>query len=266
MEAGEPGEESTAVEAVVSQIRIHELADQLEVDPQQIVSCLLEQGMEVRGPSAVLAESTAARVRRALRGRSASSVPTPRHPPGLTVEPKSRTDFASVSQDAHSPVFAFGDASNRSTDAPMFLTPTTPTPPTPPTSLPAAARPLIPAPRSSGDVRAWSDTTGQSSAATTEAEPEPDNDRRWRQRGLDPDEQEAWRQAGLRATESGLADQCRAADIEPADLGTRLSGRTALQRLRDGESVMSIWARLQEARQQQPRSGTRLSGRFQQQR
>lgn len=265
----------------MSQIRVHELADQLDVEPQQIVSCLLEHGMRVRGPSTVLAESTAARVRRSLRGRSLSddytesgiAPPRPselsRRPEtgradgsrpdrpvfDLTGEPMSRTEFASVSRSAHSPLFAFGAPPTSSDGAPMFMTPAPPAPPS------TAERPFIPAPRRAADPKALSEFGANAAAAP---EPEPDHDADWRQRGLDTDEQRSWLRAGLRATESALAEQCRVADIEPSGLGGRLSGRTALQRLRDGESVMSVWARLQEARQQQPRSGTRLSGPFRQ--
>ena len=306
----------------MSRIRVHELADQLQVDPQQIIGQLLDQGLKVRGPSTVLAESTAARVRRQFRDGSRFAVspgaeepdPGPAQPasgsdlrpadqrgpdhqaPQPARDPQRSGAFAGPGRTDPAPLFGFGSVSAPTTGGvPMFSAsnpigsypigsdpkrpdPSAPVPtgPVPSESgpsrtsatapaAPAAARPWIPAPRlpENGKTRP---VTPRGGADVGRDEPEPDHDPEWRRRGLDSGDQEAWQRAGLRGTESGLADQCRAADIEAPDLGLRLSGRTVLQRLRDGESVTSIWARLQEARQQQPRTGTRLSGRFQQHR
>jgi hypothetical protein len=95
------------------------------------------------------------------------------------------------------------------------------------------------------------------------AAPVEDFDALWRGRGFDQDEQEMWCSSGIRPRDAVLADQCRLIGIEPADLSRKLSGRTVLQRHRDGESTTSVWARIQEAEQQPRRAGTKLTGRFQ---
>ncbi|MET3805796.1 hypothetical protein ABIB25_002800 [Nakamurella sp. UYEF19] len=92
---------------------------------------------------------------------------------------------------------------------------------------------------------------------------EPDHEAAWEQRGISAEDREVWVAAGLRLTEADLADRCLSADITPAELSMKLSGRTTLQRLRDGEASTSVWARIREAEQQPRRAGTKLTGRFQ---
>lgn len=84
----------------------------------------------------------------------------------------------------------------------------------------------------------------------------------WEQRGISRSERQQWLDAGLRRGEFRIADQCRLADIAPDNLPLKVSGRTVLARLRDGETATSVWARIQDG-ESQPRRGTRLSGRFQ---
>jgi hypothetical protein len=85
----------------------------------------------------------------------------------------------------------------------------------------------------------------------------------WEQRGISEAGQQVWLESGLRPTEAELADRCQAVGITPSDLSMKLSGRTSLQRLRDGEATTSVWARIREAEQQPGRLGTKLTGRFQ---
>lgn len=95
-----------------------------------------------------------------------------------------------------------------------------------------------------------------------EPSPEPPNEHgEWARRGIEPVEQTEWVSAGLRPTESVLADHCRSAGIEPHHLDRRLSGQTALSRLRGGEPATSVWARIQEG-EDRGRGPGRLQGRF----
>ena len=89
--------------------------------------------------------------------------------------------------------------------------------------------------------------------------PEPDP---WAAAGFDPADRAQWVAAGLTNSDVDLATRCVSAGVTPAALSMNLSGRTGLNRLRDGEGPTSVWARVQEAGEL-PRRGTRLSGRFQ---
>ena len=267
----------------VSQIRVHELAGQLGVSTQDVLTSLRAEGRKVRGPSAVLAASVAAHVRRSFRrvnefGPSSRvdesrleradavpsdsvvhvpSLPSPLSDPtdtgyagGLPSHPAASDRNESVTVSAANPFLEPGAAAAAIVTllpaaAPVFEPPARPRPPTVPTQRSAPPR-AVPMP-----------------AAAVPDEPA-DFDQAWRDRGISELEQGVWVEAGLHPGESSLADKCLSADIAPADLRTRLSGRTVVQRLRDGESVTSVWARIQEAGQQQPRTGTRLTGRFRQ--
>ncbi len=85
----------------------------------------------------------------------------------------------------------------------------------------------------------------------------------WDLQRISKADREAWWAAGMRPNEAELAGRCHSVGITPADLSMRLSGRTSLQRLRDGEATTSVWARIREAEQQPGKSGTKLTGRFQ---
>ncbi len=264
----------------MSQIRVHELAGQLGVSPQDVLTSLRAEGRKVRGPSAVLAASVAAHVRRSFRrvnesgpgsrvdesrperagggpSGSAVHVPSPRSDPAGAGDPAGLPSHSaapdrneSVTVSAANPFLEPGAAATATvtllpTAAPVFEPLARPRPPTVPTQRSAPPRVAALPPAAAPDEPA-------------------DFDQAWRDRGMSALEQGVWIDAGLHPGESSLAARCLSADIAPADLKTRLSGRTVVQRLRDGESVTSVWARIQEAGQQQPRTGTRLTGRFRQ--
>lgn len=83
----------------------------------------------------------------------------------------------------------------------------------------------------------------------------------WHSRGITAEQRNAWLADGLRPTESTLAEQCADVGLEPGDLKLKLSGQSAIGRLRGGESAASVWARPQEGQAQQRGIG-RLKGRF----
>lgn len=89
----------------------------------------------------------------------------------------------------------------------------------------------------------------------------PDRKADWALRMLDDSDRVKWQQAGLLGHESGLAAACIDAGITPDLLRLRLSGASALERLRSGESTTQVWARIQETLEAPQRPG-RLTGRF----
>lgn len=134
-----------------------------------------------------------------------------------------------------------------------------------PFAVPVSAPAFPPAPRPPATPSAPRTATQQVLPPVQQivAAPVEDFDAVWRRRGFDQAAQDTWCSSGIRPQDAALADQCRMIGIEPADLPRKVSGRTVLQRLRDGESTTSVWARIQEAEQQPRRAGTKLTGRFQ---
>ncbi len=259
----------------MSHIRVHELASELEVSTQQVISYLEELGKKVRGPSTVLGVSAAAKIRGRFR------------PARSTV----RTAPEQLPQQDHPEVEHHGTGNGRTVDdgaregavAPagsLFLPPVAPRrAPAPDTPAALAAQRVfanpfavpgdtVPRPRTApiptvSPARAVANRVPSAPAAPVIVPPEPDVDTLWRDRGFDAGDQETWCGAGLKPSESAIADRCRSAGIVATELGVKLSGRTALQRLRDGEASTSVWARIREAEQQPRRAGTKLTGRFQ---
>jgi hypothetical protein len=68
----------------------------------------------------------------------------------------------------------------------------------------------------------------------------------WASRWFDPAERDAWIKAGLRNDQAAVADACRREGLTPSDLDTRVQGITVAHRLRGGEAVGSVVARLRE--------------------
>ena len=267
----------------MTQIRVHELASELNVSTQQVLSILEDLGKKVRGPSTVIGVSAAAKV----RGRFRASKPAPvvslgesrselSHERPLDVLPSSTTsDDVSAPAVQRSSVATPVAASAQSS---LFLPPVAPAAaPTAPRTTGAFANPFAvpsatakttrpparPVPSMPQQPRGPGNRVSSTPVAPVVAPPEPDHDAEWERRGISKADQETWLANGLRPSESGMADRCASADIAPTDLGKKLSGRTALQRLRDGEASTSVWARIREAEQQPRRAGTKLTGRFQ---
>ena len=82
---------------------------------------------------------------------------------------------------------------------------------------------------------------------TSPRTPPPDHDAEWVGHLVDPADRERWEAAGLRPSDGGLAAGCIEYGITPGMLSLKLSGATVLARLRFGESVAQVWARIQEA-------------------
>jgi hypothetical protein len=241
----------------VSQVRVHQLAAELAVGPQEVIEFLASEGRRVRGPSAVLGDSLAAQVRRRFR----ASTPRPKRPAAVAAQnssaPTPMQSAASVTSPAHAAPPARAAQAAKPPAPPPRATPASLLNPFMVGSQGPAAHP--PAPKPPAPKVQFPSLAPAAAPAPAPAVPEVDQ---WARRGIDPDEREAWVAAGLRPEEAGLADQCRIAGINPVDLQLRLSGRTAVHRLRGGESATSVWARIQDG-EHHPRRGTRLTGRFQ---
>lgn len=285
----------------LTQIRVHELASELNVSTQQVLTILVDLGHKVRGPSTVIGVSAAARVRGRFRLPKAPSGPSVvrageptegSHPAGSSVEVERSTPTPG-SAVVMAPTVTASAVTAPAVTAPAV--PVLPTAPVPGVAAGAGHSLFLPPVAPAGPVTVARSTGAFSNPFTVPAgraprpshpamhavpqpprsvanrvppvppvtEPEPDFDALWEGRGISRSEKARWLAVGLRPSEAELADRCRAADIAPDELPARLSGRTALQRLRDGEASTSVWARIREAEQQPRRAGTKLTGRFQ---
>jgi hypothetical protein len=65
-------------------------------------------------------------------------------------------------------------------------------------------------------------------------------------RMIDPIERRAWLDAGLGESDVGLVEHCLSYGLTPAHLAIRVDGIRAGDRIRGGESVGSVVARLRE--------------------
>lgn len=248
----------------MTQIRVHELASELDVSPQQILLSLEELGQKVRGPSTVLGVSAAARVRRLFRsvksttdtGEAEVEVPDEGQVP--VSAPKGQMTAADQAGSLFLPPVAPAVVASAPRTTGAFANPFS-VPAANPIADRAAPRPPVPV----STPHAVANRVGPVPPVPLVIEPEPDNNLLWERRGISRRVQELWMANGLRSGEAELADRCQSAGIAPEELTVKLSGRTTLQRLRDGEAVTSVWARIREAEQQPRRAGTKLTGRFQ---
>lgn len=281
------------MEADLTQIRVHELASELNISTQQVRTILEDLGQKVRGPSTVIGVSVAARVRGRLRPPKTQSVigatalEDPASLVSATVVSPRRADHHAAQgtfESLRCSIPVAGTVATSTVAMPLltavggqqslFLPPVVPLAPmTVARSTGAFGNPFtVPAPRQprtaplSAPVpapRALSNRVPSIPPPPLVVEPEPDFDALWDSRGINKSEQAKWLAGGLRPSEAELADRCQAAGISADELTGKLSGRTALQRLRDGEASTSVWARIREAEQQPRRAGTKLTGRFQ---
>lgn len=225
-----------------TRIRLRDLSDELGIDLDLATSllqaaCTGHGGRPPRkpfGPSTVIGMSLAGRIR-ALAARP-STAGRPAKTGRLVV-----STTAAVPEPAPETL-----AADPSLTATLFLAPGMK--PAPVSRMPAPPVPAAAAPPTS----------------TVEPEPTlevPTDEPDWQRRGIDADQRDRWLLAGLKPTESVLAEQCLLAGIDPDQLARRVSGQTALSRLRGGEPATSVWARLQEG-EDRGRGPGRLQGRF----
>lgn len=249
---------------MVARVRVHELAQDLGISCDDILDFLDDVGVKVRSRSSVLAESVQGRI----RGKFA--------PDTLIRAPRPSRRARRLSA-RRTPVRHHDQATTMPTAPAPSTTPPAAASTPPAAAVPAAVGPdvlflapgALPAPAPRTATRA-SDPAHRSPLPTQRA-PEPDPEAEamaeaaalagWIRREFTEPEFLRWQEAGLAVDESALADQCRTAGIEPDQLSLTLSGRTALLRLRGGETATSVWARIAEGEQYRSR-GNRLGGRF----
>lgn len=227
-----------------TRIRLRDLSDELGIDTDRATTllktaCAAHTGRPPRkpfGPSTVIGQSLAARVR-ALATRPPTADTDPSPPADRPTPPAAPAASPAPEPISTSTLFLAPGA-----QPPHLTRMPAPRPPAPaahPVDPPATVDPP-PAPQASEIPVA-----------------DPD----WARRGIDPTQRESWIKAGLKPTDAALAEQCVTAGIQPDQLSLRLSGQSALGRLRGGEPATSVWARLQE-NEQRGRGPGRLQGRF----
>lgn len=265
----------------MTQYRVHELATRCGVTADVVIEFLALSGRKVRGPSAVVGESDAAKVRHHFesgprRARNSRSLPKVRPADQPGSQPGSEPRHEHREQPSATPAAARAPRPATTVAAPDLLNPfgapvlpaaiaPAPAPAIgavgrgPVVPLPAGrpTRRPVPSPHRAVPARAVATKEFDLSAPVAVDEHFPD----WDRREFTREERKLWIDAGLRPDEHGLADRCRTAGILPEHLKLKLSGRLGLARLRDGESPTSVWARIQDG-EHEPRRPTRLSGRF----
>jgi hypothetical protein len=253
----------------LTQIRVHELASELNVSTQQVMSLLADLGKKVRGPSTVVGASDAAKVRgRSRLPKSADPVePASESPPtGPAGGSRSPQTAAVISQSLFLPPVAPPAqpvvAPSTAAFANPFAVPASTATPIA-AAIPAQATPPQSAPRAAVPVNPRAVVNGVAPGLSEPVAVQVDHDATWDLQGISKADREAWCAAGMRPTEAELAGRCQSVGIAPSELSMKLSGRTSLQRLRDGEASTSVWARIREAEQQPGKAGTKLTGRFQ---
>src|ERR1700712_3032456 len=246
----------------LTQIRVHELASELNVSTQQVMSLLADLGKKVRGPSTVVGASDAAKVRgRSRAPRSTDAVEPAAEPAGGARTPQTA---AVISQSLFLPPVAPPAQPVVAPSTAAFANPfAVPASTAAPTIPPQAAPPSQTAPRAAVPVDARAVVNAATPSLSEPVVVQIDHDATWDLQGISKADRDAWCAAGMRPTEAELAGRCQSVGIAPSELSMKLSGRTSLQRLRDGEASTSVWARIREAEQQPGKAGTKLTGRFQ---
>lgn len=223
---------------VAGKARVHEMAKELGRTSKEIMIELRRTGVTVMSPSSLID----APVVRQLRDRFAaggSSKPLFRPEDRNYLLPPSRVDADETARRAAAEAFGVDPDSIRLRGEPRGRQRRNRNA----NSTGGASRQPGQVHRSAPSAHRSSSINPQAALAAREFKADGD----WAQHLLDPDDRRRWQDAGLRPYESNLAARCIEYRITPDMLSLRLSGVTLLERLRSGESIASVWARLQEA-------------------
>lgn len=218
--------------------RVHEIAKELGRTSKEIMNELRRMGVAVMSPASLIEAQTVRQLRsRFGSGGPRGPVPLPQNPNFLV--PPSRTDADEAARRAAAEAFGIDPdlirlrgESRRKQRGNRSANPAGTGGRKPsqfPLAAPSGHRSSSINPQAARDVQ------------------ELKTDVEWARHLLDPDDRRRWQDAGLRPSESSLAAQCIEYEITPDMLPLRLSGVTLLDRLRSGESIASVWARVQEA-------------------
>jgi translation initiation factor IF-2 len=198
-----------AWEVATGKVRVHELAREFGVDSKVVLAALKELGEFVKSASSTIEPSVARAVREHLAGRRPAG-PQPGH----------RTHHPTGQGRERPP----GD----------HLRPTW--------RQPSRRRPGTLSPEAAAAARMFgvdpSEVHVQSRRATAVDT--------YLAHFIDPDDRRRWLAHGLGPDDGALAASCADVGIHPEQLALVLNGRTALARLRGGEPVGSVLARIRE--------------------
>jgi len=185
-------------------MRVHELARELGVPSSAVIQQAQRLGRPLRSASAVLSAEWERDLRRSF-GR----------PPGLAgMSPRVDDELAAVGR-------------NLGVDPALLAAPLT-----------SAVKHRWPRHRTAERVAPG--TLFQSKAELNEAAVA----ERWAKRFIAPDEMRAWRSAGLGAYDDAIAETCVTNGLYPDHLRMVVDGQSIVSRLRGGESIGSVMARL----------------------
>jgi hypothetical protein len=207
-------------------MRVYEIAKELGIDSKRVVACLADAGRFVRSASSTLSPDDVRLVREKFGNPTTTTTAAPTVPTWLT--PATGTDPRDeVAADAAA---LFGPAA-AATVRRRTGTQNKPARPRPKTPRPAPPLPTG-RPVTAADRRA--------------AEREQKSIQEWSTHMIDPVERRAWIDAGLGQDDVRLAEHCLSYGLTPAHLGIRVDGIRAGDRIRGGEAVGSVVARLRE--------------------
>lgn len=210
----------------MSAIRVYEIARELGVDSKRVVAYLVDAGRFVRSASTALSPNDVRLVREKFRNPSTPAA-APTKIPAWLAPTASRDPRDEVAADAAA---LFGPAAAASVRRRVGSVVNG----MQPRRKPARPAPPLPTgrPETGADRRA--------------AEREQKSIEEWSLRMIDPVERRAWLEAGLGQGDVRLAEHCLSYGLTPAHLAIRVDGIRAGARIRGGESVGSVVARLRE--------------------
>lgn len=194
---------------------MYEIAKELDVDARAVIACLQDAGVFVRSASSALNDQDANYVRTKIRATVDPRVPEFLRP---TNQQRATDELAAEALSILGP-----DAAKAIRARDRANTPTR----RPRPAVATAGRPVTPA--VSRDAREAANVTA------------------WAQHCFDPQERAAWLAAGLGWDDIRLAEQCAAAGLTPDHLHHRVDGTRVGDRVRGGETVGSVVARLRQA-------------------
>lgn len=189
----------------MAKLRVYELAHELGVDSKAIMVILQRMGEFARSASSTIEQPLAEKVRQEFRtGRSAGVVRSVGPKPGSNPFLSSKRGAALSLELASEARAIFGDA------APLK----------------------------------WRDRDRpKGRLKRVPSQPETDA-QRWARKMLPPDEMKAWCEAGLGSRDEAVAVQCEQMGLKPHHLKIKVDGTSVGARLRGGEPVASVVARL----------------------
>jgi hypothetical protein len=206
---------------------VYEIAKELGVDSKRVVACLVDAGRFVRSASTTLSPDDVRLVREKFGKPRTAAAPTTI--PAWLAPSASKDPRDEVAADAAA---LFGPAAAAS----VRRRSSSPANGTQPRRRPSRPGPQLPLPAGNPATAADRRAGAREQKSIEE----------WSMRMIDPIERRAWLDAGLGESDVGLVEHCLSYGLTPAHLAIRVDGIRAGDRIRGGESVGSVVARLRE--------------------